>query len=229
MISQYVVVHLSWRYFFLSVILARSSLSLNINIQIFPSQITSQSSGYTTNKIITYQIAMSSFKAARINFDKFVEKFNSDPDTLQKERVDEHTSDQKFWRSYNISQASVRKVMGHRPVKMKVLPVGIINLRRWLVCDETIAEEYSVSKQTLVARCWSRTNLGIPHLQKDWSVVIRWKNNLVAKKDETNNPDNRNLMQTPHHKPEITDYEKQWMNEAIPVMGPHSCFYSKLS
>lgn len=178
---------------------------------------------WINNKITMKNPNMFRTKQTTIDFVNMLSKFR---EWMEAERLTMTEAD--FAKKYNVCYTTVCKHMWFpwpKNLKRKwevILDPIEVNKMRITMSDTDLIAHFKTSQWNLNRQCWTREQNWIP------KVSVKRKNRVVTIKMDNVDTNERGLKMDKWEYSEPSDYEKQWMEEAVDLDKPHPTLYLKI-
>lgn len=162
-------------------------------------------------------------KQTTIDFINMLSKFR---EWMEAERLT--MTEVEFAKKYNVCYTTVCKHMWFpwpKNLKRKwevILDPIEVNKMRITMSDTDLIAHFKTSQWNLNRQCWTREQNWIP------KVSVKRKNRVVTIKMDNIDINERGLKMDRWEYSEPSDYEKQWMEEAVDLDKPHPTLFSKI-
>lgn len=166
---------------------------------------------------------MSRTKQSTLDFIEMLSKFR---DWMEAERLT--ITEAEFAKKYSVCYTTVCKYMWFpktKNLKRKweaILDPVEVNKMRITMSDTDLIAHFKTSQWNLNRQCWTREQNWIP------KVSVKRKNRVVTIKMDNVDTNERGLKMDRWEYSEPSDYEKQWMEEAVDLDKPHPTLYLKI-
>lgn len=178
---------------------------------------------WINNKITMKNPNMSRTKQSTLDFIEMLSKFR---DWMEAERLT--MTEAEFAKKYSVCYTTVCKYMWFpktKNLKRKweaILDPVEVNKMRLTMSDTDLIAHFKTSQWNLNRQCWTREQNWIP------KVSVKRKNRVFTIKMDNVDTNERGLKMDRWEYSEPSDYEKQWMEEAVDLDKPHPTLYLKI-